>query len=731
MTAIPLFTGPTVPIAQPGRGKTSSLATRHPVQGLNPGDSRQRGAMAIPMLLLLLGLVTMLGLIEVGYLYWAKRDTQKVADLSALAGAQQLQDCASNNDGNSAAYGNAYTENGFNGSGSTLTITCGTWDPTANASIADHFTTVAPGVAPNAVKVQAKRPVLPIWGFAGTLPDVSTEAIASTAPSIAVFSVGTTLVAVDGSSTLGQLLKGIGIPLSNTSLVGYEGLANVNITPAGLLQQLGVEVPANISVGDLNTLLASQLSAHALIDVLNAIVTVAGQSDLASANVSLLNTITAQIPNLTLGNVTLGGPGGLFAQIVAPDSSAQAALNANVNALQLIATAIGVGTGKHAVTANLSIPANSTLGILSATVATSVIEPPSIGIGGVGTTAYTAQVRTFIDINVSTGGIPLIGGLISLNFNLPMAIDLVTAQGKLTDLCDTTSSTGQPQATIAVTSSLLKVCVGNITQADAFSTAAGCDQIPGAGTPVKLLALTAAGVNLASLTTAFAINPLPANGSGTLSVGQSAVIPAGGNQLAIGTTINNLVNTLLATLIANPGTQPPTSSSSVANQIATDLWNGTNTSLSYAARTQQALGEIQSASTGLQGLLGNVTGSVVDALGNVVQLNVPGILGDVGNLLGGVTGALSSLVTNLTCSLGNKTACIITISGALSGGGSGTNSNAFIGLLGFLVQALQGPLDRVGSSVLTPLLQNTLGLDLGQTTVDLQSMQCHRVQLVY
>jgi hypothetical protein len=33
--------------------------------------------------------------------------------------------------------------------------------------------------------------------------------------------------------------------------------------------------------------------------------------------------------------------------------------------------------------------------------------------------------------------------------------------------------------------------------------------------------------------------------------------------------------------------------------------------------------------------------------------------------------------------------------------------------------------------VLTPLLQNTMGLDLGMNTVNLQSLQCHRVQLVY
>ena len=60
------------------------MATRSPI------NTRQRGSIAVPMLLILLGLINMLGLVEVGYLYWAKRDAQKVADLAALAGAQRL-----------------------------------------------------------------------------------------------------------------------------------------------------------------------------------------------------------------------------------------------------------------------------------------------------------------------------------------------------------------------------------------------------------------------------------------------------------------------------------------------------------------------------------------------------------------------------------------------------------------------------------------------------------------
>jgi uncharacterized membrane protein len=689
---------------------------------------RQAGSMAVNMMLMLVGLVGMLALVEVGYLYWAKRDTQKVADLASLAGAQQLQDCNVSNSDNSAARGNAATENHFGGA---LTITCGTWDPVANAGITDYFAPSTSGVSPNAVKVVASRPVTPFFAFTGALPGVQTEAVATQAAPAAAFSIGSTLVGVNGAASLQQFLQSIGINLSGTSLAGYQGLANVTITPAGLLQQLGITVPSNITVGGMNTLLAAQTNVHALIDVLNAIVTVGGQQQLTSANANLLSAISAAVGNIPL-NVTLGSSGstptGLFAQIVGPSGTAQSALNTQVNALQLLNAAIGVATNGHAIYGS---PINITtpLGI-NVNAATSVIEPPSVGIGGVGTTAYTAQIRTFIDITTPTNGVSLIGGLLKLSINLPIAIDLVNAQATLTSACSTTNGSGQPQATIAVNASVLKMCVGNITQAGAFSTALGCDSIPGATTPQQLLNVSLASTNLATLNTSIVTNALPASGSGTLVAGQTAIIPQS-NPLAVGTSVNNLVNALSAALLVNSAIQTATSQAQTQSQIATDLWNNTNTSNTNLQRVQQALGEIQTSSQGFQGLLGNVTSNVTSLLGNTVLFNVPGLLSNITSLLTNVTNVISGILGDTLCTAGSTSSCINVISDAMNGGGTGTSSNAFVGLLGFLLQDLQQPLDDIGSNILSPVLTNTLGLDIGQNTVNLQSLECHRVQLVY
>jgi uncharacterized membrane protein len=682
---------------------------------------RQRGSMAVTMLLMMLGLITILGLVEVAFQQAAQRDAQKVADLAALSGAQRLDQCAAGNGDNAAARSNAAQENDFQGS---LDIGCGRWDPIANAAINDHFGPAA-GSAPNAVKVVADRPVSPIFGFAGPLLDAHAKAVASELPPAATFSITPTLLAVEGNGSLEQLLKAAGLDLSGTSLAGYDGLADVDISTSGLLKQLGIAVPANATVGGFNNLLSTQVG---LDDLLDAAVTVAGHRELVGTGASVLGALAKagiDTPEVTLGSPD--GQGGLFARIVGDDGdSAQGALNTQVNVLQLIDTAVGVASAKHALSSTTLVDIPS---VVAVTAATGLVEPPSIGIGGKGTKAYSAQVRVFLDIETPPSGFALLGGLINLQIHLPIAIDLVNAQAELTDLCDKTDSENHILAEFQVTSSILKMCAGKITQADAFSTVGSCDQIPPHGAS-PMLGLSAALLNLVSLNTPIVTKALPGGpDTDTLYAKQSAV---NGNSLAIGSTVNNLVTTLTSALLAGTATQGQAPSSSpTISQTAQDLWDGTDPSQSNASRTQQALNEIQAASQGLQGLLGGLSSDVFNLLGNTLTLNMQGILGDVGGLLGNVATGLSNVLNGAGCTVFNdQGSCINIIQNALTGGGSGPSSNAVIALLGFVLQTLQGPLNQLGAG-LSNLLQNTLGLDLGRSTLTLHSLQCHRVQLVY
>ncbi|MHC1480761.1 TadG family pilus assembly protein [Frateuria aurantia] len=712
-----------------------------PASSLGSPPRHQAGAMAVLLMLTLIGLVVILGSTVIGYLYWLHRDTQKIADLAALAGAGQLGTCSSDGSDNSAARTNAFDANQFGG---TATIQCGVW--TYDATTGAPGFTAGNSSATNAVKVVATHPALP-WRSLGTvpLPVISATAIASGAPPVASFSVTPALATLNNQAPLGQLLQAVGLDPSQLDLVSYNGLANLTVTPSGLLAALGIDVPVGADVGTLNTLLDTKVG---LSQLLNAEVSLAGQDSLLAANANLISAIEAQlgVSNLMVQLGSTATTSGLFALLQAPDSSAQAALGVQVNALQLLATSIGVASGQHAV----SVGANATtlnLGLLQLTAAASVIEPPSIGIGGVGTTANSAQIRVFLHLQSGTGSlassVPLLGSLVSALINLqvdiPIAIDVVQAMGTLTDLCDpddpATQADGIPRATIQVNANILQTCIGDFTEADAFSTVSSCASVPGASTNKQLLTVgtgTLLGsAQLLGLDTHMVISALPSNGSVDLAAGQSGTV---GNSLLIGDTVSNLTNALLGALVLNAGSGSSNASCNSAivtttcYQLAEDIWNSTASGNAlYAVRLSNALSSVSTASSGLTGFIGGTLDGVLGLLGGVLTLNPSGVVDGLGTVLDQV----GSLVTSLTCTLGIEQTCISTIATTMAGSSANGTANVVPVLLGYLLEVLQPLLNAIGSAILTPLLQDVLGLNLGVTTVNLQSLQCHSVHLVY
>ncbi|MFQ6686426.1 hypothetical protein OMF52_16850 [Bordetella pertussis] len=187
-------------------------------------------------------------------------------------------------------------------------------------------------------------PVRALFPFLGGRT-LEVEAIAARpADPIAAFSVGTGLLAT-GSGELTRLLKQVGLDIGGTAVLGYDiGLAGVKITPAGLLDALGIAVPTDISVAGLNQLLSANVSA--LDGVLDAVVRAASRDSLLDANVGLVQAIETAVGvkdlAVRLGSETAERAGGLFANIQAPDAAS--ALNVELDALEVLATAIGVGT---------------------------------------------------------------------------------------------------------------------------------------------------------------------------------------------------------------------------------------------------------------------------------------------------------------------------------------------------------------------------------------------------
>ena len=711
-----------------------------------PSPCRQHGGMSVTMMLVMLGLVTMLGLVEIGYLYWAKRDVQKIADLSALAGAQRLDLCTANRADNAAARSNALTANRFPG---TLQVSCGVWNP-GHAS-ADHFIGTAP-VPVNAVKVIAERPVLPFFGQTRGLPQVRAQAVATRAPPLAVFSVGSQLLRVNGNTPLGGVLKLVGVDLDQTTLLGYDGLAQAKITPGGLLQALGIPVDANISVGDFNALLAAHKVS--LGQLLDATASVLNQSGVAHVDLrALKDALAAKLDinqlNLQLGSNAAGS--GLFGSIVAPDGPASAALQAEVNALDLITTSISIANGGRGVAVNnLSI-----LGLVQAQ--TAVIEPPSIAIGGAGARAYNAQVRVKVDIdsnNLSLGLGKVLAAL-GIRLRLPVYADVTNAMGTLTGL----QCAAQPAtATIRVESSVLRACVGKVEAATQFSTRNVCD----ASLQNEQL-LTLLGAPL--INDQIKLNALTHDETLTLSPGETRSTWINGAQ--IGTAVNDLVRELLRVLsgMLNPASKGM-QNADTANQMADRFLKAANPGNGLydvdktiallrngsTAQGIEAFGDWQ-VPKGVPYACGLVTcykdGPAWDGYRAVVTGQGLGLLdGLLGTLLGGLvinrcSGLVSALLAYNSCVKNNLASYLQTAPAGMldnyQGSGSvtdpGTNSVACSGLLCTLLRpVLEGllkPLLNGVGTLLTQTLALVLGLELGRTDVHLQAVQCNPAQLVY
>ena len=694
---------------------------------------QQRGAMSLTLMLVMAGMVAMLGLVEIGYLYWAKRDAQSVADLAALAGAQRLDLCAPDNADNAAARSNARQQNGFSAG---LEIACGSWHPDHAAQT--RFSTSVDAAYPrNAVRVIARRPVLPFFSQNSALPSVAAQAVAIRSEPMAAFSVGSQLLRINGNSSLGNTLRLVGVDLDQTTVLGYDGLAQVRATPAGLLDALGIEVDAQMGVGEFNALLAARrISVGQLLRASSRLISRQG---VAGLDLDLLaDALSAQL-DLDALSIPLGSSDtspGLFARIIAPDGGTASALRSELNLMDLLTTSIAIAGQQRAV----QVEQLDLLGLVSAQAA--VVEPPSIAIGGVGAQAYNAQVRLFV--NIDSQGIPLLGSVLStlgIRLNLPLHADVTNAMGTVQSL---QCGAAPPTATVEVRSSVLRACVGQVQASDRFSRRNVCDA---SLADERLLTLFGAPL----LEDSIRLNALESVQTLTLAAGETASTRV--NPLQLGSAVAGLVQSLLDVLSGMLNPRPAgMSAEQTAHRLAERYVQAAHPGGGrYRVDDIIPLLANGDASIGLQPL-GNWDlqgGKVWDYYRATVTGQGQGLLG---NLLGGLLGGLLvnrcdallvalNTATYNACVRDNLAAYIQTapdgLLDAMLGDGVSAPGSSSVPCSGILCTLLQGPLqvlkpvlNAVGT-LLTDALAQVLGIELGRTDVHMQSVQCSAAQLVY
>ena len=393
-----------------------------------PSREDERGAVAV---LTALAVVVVLAAtafaVDLGMSRASARDMQAVADAVALDTARWLPSCNATTL-QSKANTSLARQGKTIGQDAPLSVVPGHIDSVTKQFVASSN---GSGIC-DAVKIISSATVdyafAPVIGTSsGT---TSRSAVGTTSPAALCFSAGTRAVVLNTSeSALGPLLDNI-LKL-NLGVGGYSGLVDLK----GLdvpLADLDVALKAGTGHGlvdDTNVSLAQLLIAQA------AVLQQRGNA----VQATVLETIAAQVTGLTV-NVT---------DFLNLDTAGDAGLGAKVNALDFAGTAIiaaaTVANGKNAV--NLSSLGISVAGISLADAKLTIIEPPVIACGGVGTSASTAQVRLDLRTGVDVGGVAKAADI---------SLGIQVAQGTAT-LSALTCATSNPTATISAQTSAANV----------------------------------------------------------------------------------------------------------------------------------------------------------------------------------------------------------------------------------------------------------------------------------
>lgn len=406
---------------------------------------RGRGSILINAAIALsLIVITLVGT-ELGYLFYMKREFQKTVDLAALAGAQRLTPSASSS-GCDLALEAASANANLNLPGTAINAPeCGSWEPDGPTDAktgcfsgsTDHF--LPSGTPSNAVRVRIQKAPPTLLPFFSADRTICVQAVAALDAPVAAFTVGSRLLRLEDNTLLPNLLKAVGVDLSATDLLSYQGLANTSITPAGLLAALGVPISGDLNVGTLNQLASiKDLTLGGLLDA--TVIALQNQGGAVGASIGVLQQLRARLSIEALATkVKLFGNETSPGILVGLDTTGNSALNAKVDLLSLVTAGASIANGK-----NLIAIDNLGIAILGVRAKASVVEPPSIGIGGVGTIAKTAQVRVYLRVA-------------PLTLDIPLILELVQSTGELTNI---DCKSPRRNATIAVSSSPVNLCVG-------------------------------------------------------------------------------------------------------------------------------------------------------------------------------------------------------------------------------------------------------------------------------
>ncbi|WP_460479546.1 pilus assembly protein TadG-related protein [Comamonas humi] len=421
-------------------------------------------------------LIAMLGVVQIGYMYYAKRDLQRIADLAALETVNAMtygdpSTCTGAvgavETGKASIAAHATELNQLLKNRITEPVVCGHWNPGITPRFNPNYGS-APTAANvlNAAQVTLEVEALQLLPFTGARTVAATAMAAKDSQSVASFQIGSQLLRFENTRLLGQIGKTVGLDISRLTVLDKNGIANAKITPAGLLQFLGLPIGVNdlalLTPGDLANVNAS------LLNLIDAAINAAGDSFLnAGVDVGALQALRAYIASSPIANilVPLGGPNGILATVAGGrNGTIGPGLDVALDIADLVRTQmveahtrLVIANQKYALDLKLEIP-----GLTAAKL--TVVEPPTVAIGPADgkTKARSAQVRLSLDINTSgKGSLPTLTDALGIKLHIPIQVDLVRSTGTL-EAIQCTATGNARMANISVRSAIGDVCIGQL-----------------------------------------------------------------------------------------------------------------------------------------------------------------------------------------------------------------------------------------------------------------------------
>lgn len=287
------------------------------------------------------------------------------------------------------------------------------------------------------------------WGRA---PDISVTATAAMHPVVA-FSVGSRLASLSGGTANAVLNQLLGSNVALT-LADYNALAGAHVDLFAFANALANRL--DITAGTYNDLLAAQAThgdiAAALAASLNGTAATAAQV-IANATGHNGSFAVGRLLDLgALGGLSLGG-------------SAEQALFADVDALEILSAAAALGNGTHQATMALSLGLPGVAGVsLEAVVGEQPQSATWLALDTRGGIARTAQARLRLTIELL--GSPL---LLGARLRVPVYVEVAYAEARVTALRCPTQRDPNGSATIAARPGIARLAVGSIGSMTDFS----------------------------------------------------------------------------------------------------------------------------------------------------------------------------------------------------------------------------------------------------------------------